>query len=213
MDPVLDVGLSTAPSLPSHNLTTPDHIMLILSFPMCSASLLEPLRVGRCWRQQHTTARRTVIETFTASDPSTMWTRHLAEQCPKGLEMLWFSMSWGPLCSLPIFVSSPSRASDWNDSVFRAGWGRSIWLSDVPGSTWPAGQRHCQPFPQVCPNPGAQAGCHHQHWCTSWLQLISQCIEFSGPSPCDYIASISLSPLHSNIHLSLILFVLLIQKP
>lgn len=64
-----------------------------------------------------------------------------------------------PLCSLPISVSGPSCASGWNDFLFRSGWGRSIWLSDVPDSTWPAGQRHCQPFPQVCPSPGAQAGC------------------------------------------------------
>lgn len=196
LDPLLDVGLSTAPTLLFHNLTTSDHIMRILSFPMCSASLLEPLRVGRCWHHQHTTAHRTVIETFTASDPSTMWTPTSHRAGPKRPRNTLVFYVLGPLCSLPISVSDPSCASGWNDSLFRAGWGRSIWLSDVPGSIWPAGQRHCQPFPQVCPSPGAQTGCHHQHWCTLWLQLISQCIEFSGSSPCDYVTGISLPPSH-----------------
>lgn len=71
---VLDVGLSTAPAWPYHNLNINLNIVLILSFPMCSSSLLEPLRVGRCWCHQHTRAHRTMIETFIATDPNTMWT-------------------------------------------------------------------------------------------------------------------------------------------
>lgn len=122
--------------------------------------------------------------------------RHLAGQFPTDLEMLWFPV-WGPVCSLPVAVNGPSRVLGWSDFLFQAGWGRSIWLSDVPGSTWPAGQRHCQPFLQVYTAQVHKQAVHCQHGRTPWLQLISQCIELSGSSPGDSVTGVPLSPVSS----------------
>lgn len=152
-----------------------------------SASLLEPLRAGRFWNRRHTPTHRPMLETCTVIIPNTVDPNGLHSSGQTWHEALWCPM-FGGLYAVCLLLPC---SLGWNDFLFRAGWGKSIWLSDVPGSAWPAGQMHCQPFPQICPIPGAQAGCLPSTLCTQWSQLIPQCTESSGP-PCVTVSPLSL---------------------
>lgn len=48
--------------------------------------------------------------------------------------------------------------------------------------------------PKSVPAQVHEQAVYHQRWCTLWLQLISQGIELSGPSPCDNVTSVPLHP-------------------
>lgn len=48
------------------------------------------------------------------------------------------------------------------------------------------------PSPKSIPAQVHKQAVHHQHGCTAWLQLISQRIELSGSSPCDYVTGVPL---------------------
>lgn len=133
VDPVLDVGWSSAPSLPSH-LAPPDHVMLFLSFlpgsfegrkmlaPVAYANTQNNARNMHCHYPQHCGPQR------------------LAQQWPDIARNALVSHVWGPVCSLPV-----AHHVSWAGMIFSSGQdgGRSIWLSDMPGSAWPAGQTHC----------------------------------------------------------------------
>lgn len=109
----------------------------------------------------------------------------------------------GPLCSLP-FLSVAHHAP-------QAG----IIFSSGQDGEGPSGCLTClalhgqlvkgtaSPSPKSVPAQVHKQAVHHQHWCTLWLQLISQWIEFSGPSPCDYVTGVPL-PVVSSFTVALL---------